>query len=186
MLKTILDKRRKTVKEERRRKKCENKPHSSENSAQGQKGGKIIWWLGTPMGPELAEIKATFREVSLTTIMIISMIRSSSFVTTKIDWRRWNCLSWTREITGGHEICFQIPQSSWKTYFIYFVSLLKITSTLKVTRWQTSAHKFSLQFMPCTKAFGKGSGRFAIQPVLLLSMRGDLGLHQPRRKTTFL
>lgn len=37
------------------------------------------------MGPELAEIKATFREVSLTTIMIISMIRSSNFVTTKID-----------------------------------------------------------------------------------------------------
>lgn len=96
-------------------KKSENKPHSFDNSAQGQKGGKIIWWLGTPMGPELAETKATFREVSLTTIMIISVIRSSSFVTTKIDWRRWNCLSWTREITGRHEICFQIPQSSWKT-----------------------------------------------------------------------
>lgn len=37
------------------------------------------------MCSELAEIKAAFREVSLTMLMITSMIRSSSFVNTKID-----------------------------------------------------------------------------------------------------
>ena len=37
------------------------------------------------MGPELAEIKATFREVSLTMIMMMNIIRSRSCVTIKID-----------------------------------------------------------------------------------------------------
>ena len=37
------------------------------------------------MGPELAEIKATFREVSLTTIMMMNIRRPRSCVTTKID-----------------------------------------------------------------------------------------------------
>lgn len=37
------------------------------------------------MGPKLAEMEAKFREVSLTRIMMVSMIRSSSFVNTKID-----------------------------------------------------------------------------------------------------
>ena len=37
------------------------------------------------MGPELAEIKATFREVSLTMIMMMNITRSRSCVTIKID-----------------------------------------------------------------------------------------------------
>lgn len=46
-----------------------------------------------------------------------------------------------------------------KTGHIYFVLLQKRTSTLKITRRQKSAHKFSPQFTPCTKAFGR-RGRY--------------------------
>lgn len=46
-----------------------------------------------------------------------------------------------------------------KTGHIYFVLLQKRTSTLKITRRQKSAHKFSPQFTPCTKAFGQ-RGRY--------------------------
>ena len=43
-------------------------------------------------------------------IMMMNITRSKSCVTIKIDWRKWNCLSWASEIKGIHDICFQTSQ----------------------------------------------------------------------------
>lgn len=104
------------------------------------------------------------------------------FVNTKINWRRWNCLSWTREIKGRHSISFQylMTYTRWDT-FIFITT--KITSTLKIIRKQTSAHKFSMQFTPCTKALANG---WVCNPASIVTQRAMWPLAQSAQKRRYL